>query len=295
MIEDFLHYLLHEKRYSQHTVTAYRIDLSQFSDYLKSNYSSDSLLEADYMMIRSWMVALTEHNNSSRSINRKKTTLTTFYKYLMKMGLITKSPMIKVLSPKNSKRLPVFVEEESIMFLLDKQMNNDNNDFIQLRDRLIIELFYASGIRLSELVNLKEQDISLQEQTLKVLGKRNKERIIPFNKRLSDLFTLYIDVKKHTFPEGCSDYLFVTSKGKKTYQKLVYRLVIYYLSMVTTKDKKSPHVLRHTFATHMLNHGADLNAIKEILGHANLSATQVYTHNTIEKLKKIYKQAHPKA
>jgi integrase/recombinase XerC len=230
-----------------------------------------------------------EQKISARSINRKITTLKTFYKYLLRQGLVTENPMLKIQPPKTSKKLPVFVEKEKMDLLLDNVTFEEGEE--GQRNRLIIELFYATGMRLSELINLREKDVDLYSGQLKVLGKRNKERIIPFSNELKRTIESYHAIK--SFKD--SEFLLVNSSGEKLYEKLVYKIVKQYLSLVTTIDKKSPHVLRHTFATHMLNNGADLNAIKELLGHANLSATQVYTHNTVEKLKNIHKLAHPKA
>jgi integrase/recombinase XerC len=224
-----------------------------------------------------------------RSVNRKITTLKTFYKFLLRQGVVAENPMLKIQSPKTSKRLPVFVEKEGMDILLDSIDFGD--DFEGQRNKLIIEIFYSTGMRLTELVNLKQLDVDLYQSHLKVLGKRNKERIIPFNPILKEQIKIYLQAK----PTLNDEFLFITSSGAKMYDKLVYRIVNAYLSQITTVDKKSPHVLRHTFATHMLNNGANLNSIKELLGHASLSATQVYTHNTVEKLKNIHKQAHPKA
>ncbi|HOY31790.1 MAG TPA: tyrosine-type recombinase/integrase [Bacteroidales bacterium] len=294
MLERFLHYLQFEKRFSPYTVTSYKTDLEQFSEFLSQQYGINELSGATPVMIRSWFVQLMEHKISARSVNRKKAALNSFFRFLNKHGISSENPMIRVLSPKTSKRLPSFVEENKMIALLDKYFQEQGNDFVKMRDHLIIEMLYDTGMRLSELVNLKENDVNMYQMTIKVLGKRNKERIIPYNNRLQQFIKDYLDLKSKTFIDS-SDNFFITEKGKKVYQKLVYRIVIYYLSVITSQDKKSPHVLRHTFATHMLNHGADLNSVKEILGHANLSATQVYTHNTIEKLKTVYKQAHPKA
>ena len=291
--QNFINYLQFEKRYSIHTVTAYKNDLEQFSFFMKEQYNTEDIMFSDYMMIRSWMVKLMEEKNTTRTVNRKISSLKTYFKYLIKEGKLSDNPMKKIISPKNSKRLPEFVEEDKIKNLLD---NVDfGSGFSAIRDRLIIEMFYATGMRLSELVNLKTADVNLFSCTLKVLGKRNKERILPFYSELKDLILDYQNAIKKEIGEINHEYFFVTDKGTQIYQKMVYRLVTHYLGEVTTLTKKSPHVLRHTFATHMLNKGADLNAIKELLGHANLSATQIYTHNTIEKLKTIYKQAHPKA
>jgi integrase/recombinase XerC len=287
----FIEYLQYEKRYSPHTVTAYRTDLDQFYEYLHMQYSIDDIQSVNHPMIRSWLVELMNQEISPRSVNRKLTTLKSFYKFLQREGVTEVNPMRKITSPKTSKRLPVFVEKDKMERLLDEV--DFGGGYTGLRDKLIIELFYATGMRLSELVNLKETDLSFHHDTIKVTGKRNKERLIPFSHKMELLIKRYLDEKRSVFGENGD--LFLTDKGKKIYSRMVYRIVTGYLGMVTTLEKKSPHVLRHTFATHLLNNGAELNAIKELLGHANLSATQVYTHNTIDKLKSIYKQAHPKA
>jgi len=287
--DSFVEYLQFEKRFSPHTLVAYQTDLSQFIDYLEHTYEIKAIEEVNHSLIRSWIVDLMNHKISPRSVNRKITTLKTFYKFLLRQKIVIENPMLKIQSPKTSKRLPVFVEKEKMDTLLDNIEFGE--DAAGLRNKLIIELFYATGMRLSELINLKESDVDLYANQVKVLGKRNKERIIPFAAELKNLIKKYIASKS----ESPIDLLFLSDKGKKMSEKFVYTSVKMYLSQVTTIDKKSPHVLRHTFATHMLNNGADLNAIKDLLGHANLSATQVYTHNTVEKLKNIHKQAHPKA
>lgn len=287
--DSFIQYLQFEKRFSHHTVTAYSGDLDQFYLFLEQTYQLKDISEVNHMLIRSWIVQMMEQKISPRSINRKITTLKTFYKFLLRQGLVTENPMLKIQAPKTSKRLPVFVEKEKMDQLLDHISFEDDEE--GRRNKLIIELFYATGMRLSELINLKLKDIDFHASQLKVLGKRNKERIIPFGNELKNKIRSYQELRN----TGNNEYLLLTVSGKKMYEKLVYNIVKQYLSLVTTIDKKSPHVLRHTFATHMLNNGADLNAIKELLGHANLSATQVYTHNTVEKLKNIHKQAHPKA
>lgn len=287
----FCDYLTHQKRYSSHTVDAYKNDLTQFFAFLKSAYDIQLLKDITTPTIRSWIVHLIEKDISTRSVNRKISTLKSFYRYLLKNKLIDNNPLTKIVSPKTSKRLPSFIGELEMENLF--QEIPFENTFEGKRDQLILELFYATGIRLSELINIKLNDINFNNSTIKVLGKRNKERIIPINDNLINLINEYI-LKRATISVK-KEYLLLTLKGEKIYEKLVYRLVNRYLSLITTANKKSPHILRHTFATHMLNNGADLNSIKEILGHANLSATQVYTHNTIEKLKNIHKQAHPKA
>jgi len=232
-----------------------------------------------------------ELNTSPKTINRKISTLKSFYKFLLKKGIINYNPLLKVVTPKVPKRLPLFVSENDMQNLLDKI--EFENSFEGKRNKLILELFYVSGIRLTELINLKINDIDLENSLVKVLGKRNKERLIPINKTFILNLKSYLNEAKNI--RKSNNYVFLTLKGEKIYQKLVYRIVNYYLSIVTTISKKSPHILRHTFATHMLNNGADLNAIKEILGHSSLAATQVYTHNSLKKLKTIYNQAHPRA
>lgn len=289
----FVQYIKFEKRYSPHTVSSYIIDLTQFSEFLVSEYHTTEIIDANHLIIRSWIVSMMERGLSSRSVNRKITTLKTFFKFLKKEGILEESPMVKIITPKSSKRLPAFVEKKKMDLLFTEIEFPDN--YVGYRDKLILETFYNTGIRLSELVNLKIGDIDLYNGQLKVLGKRNKERIIPFSQTFKSILETYLKKREEQLFLECEKYLFLTDKGKKVYQKLVYRIVYAYLSAVTTIEKKSPHTLRHTFATHMLNNGADINAIKELLGHANLSATQIYTHNTIEKLTKIYKQAHPRA
>jgi integrase/recombinase XerC len=296
MTERFIQYIQYEKRYSPHTVTSYRNDLLQFFTFINIEYGTEKPEEVTFQMVRSWLASLMEKKLSPRSVNRKKTTLQTFFKFLIKENVITENPLNRVLSPKTSKRLPVYVEEAQMEHLFSPGEIDFGSGFRAVRDKMILEMFYATGMRLSELVNLKETDIDTGQMTIRVIGKRNKERIIPFGHNFKGLIENY-KAERDNLSENfelCGSF-FVTEKGKKIYQKLAYRVVNHYLSIITTIEKKSPHVLRHTFATHMLNKGADLNAIKEILGHANLSATQVYTHNTIEKLKTIYKQAHPKA
>ena len=284
--EKFLHYLKHEKRYSVHTLLSYSTDLKQFTNFLSSEFSVKSIRKVNFQLVRSWIAKLLNENISARSVNRKITTLKTYFRFLLQENLIKQSPMQKIISPKTSKRLPVFVEQVKMEKLLNEI--DFGVGFLAQRDRLILELFYFTGIRLSELINLKNKDINYSDSTILVLGKRKKERLIPLT---SDILS---KIKKLN-SSNKSKYLFTTDKGKQISTKQVYRLVNKYLSMVTTLGKKSPHILRHTFATHMLNNGADINAIKELLGHANLSATQIYTHNTIEKLKTVYKQAHPRA
>ncbi|MEI6436131.1 MAG: tyrosine-type recombinase/integrase [Bacteroidota bacterium] len=291
MKERFLAYIQYEKRYSAHTVTAYRNDLTQFFDHLHLQYDTSDIREVNHLMIRSWFVHLMEHEILARSVNRKLSTLKSFYKFLIREGELEENPMRKITPPKTSKRLPVFVEKDKMDMLLDNIEFDEG--YTGIRDKTILEMFYSTGMRLSELVNLKESDIDFHNHTIKVLGKRNKERLIPFSERFESLLKSYLEEKQFVFGENVS--LFLTDKGRIAYAKMIYLIVCRYLGLVTTLGKKSPHVLRHTFATLMLNNGAELNAVKELLGHANLSATQIYTHNTIEKLKRVYNQAHPKA
>lgn len=292
--ERFIQFLRFEKRYSHNTIIAYEKDLAQFQSYLNIEYKIDKIEQVNYHMIRSWLVSLSGEKIGNRSINRKLSTLKTYYKFLIRENLISGNPLIKILSPKTSKRLPEFVREKNMNELLDDI--DFGTGFKAIRDKLIIEMFYFTGMRLSELVNLKDTDIDISRKQIKVTGKRNKERIIPILAQLVNSLKEYQSCRENivNFNE-LNNYFFVTEKGKRIYKELVYRCINSYLSMVSTLRKKSPHILRHTFATHMLNNGADLNAIKELLGHSNLSATQVYTHNTIEKLKSIYKLAHPRA
>ncbi|MGZ3752714.1 MAG: tyrosine-type recombinase/integrase [Mucilaginibacter sp.] len=293
-LERFIQYIQYEKRYSPHTVSAYQSDLEQFFRFL--NHPEQTVShpsEITYQHIRGWMVNLME-DMTARSVNRKLATLRKYFKFLMREGVITNNPASKVLSPKTIKHLPTVVEEEKLNAMLNSgEVFTD--DFAGLRDKLVIETLFGTGIRLAELVGLKEGDINFYDGTMKVLGKRNKERIIPINHELRTLLQRYLALKKSENFNNNSLTLLVTNKGTEAYPKFVYLIVQRYLSTISTQDKKSPHVLRHTFATSLLNRGADLNAIKELLGHANLSATQVYTHNSVERLKSIYKQAHPKA
>jgi integrase/recombinase XerC len=290
----FLDYIAHEKRYSPNTAIAYQSDLEQFHSYIRQAYEITTGEEATHQVIRSWIVHLLESGISPRSVNRKITTLKSYYRFMVKEGIITENPMSRILSPRTSSRLPVFVEEGNMHTLLDEV--DFGEGFEALRDRMIIEMLYNTGMRLSELIQLKDIDVDTRGSLLKVTGKRNKQRIIPFTASMGKRIEEYRQERSRQFNgTDLPPEFFITIKGKKLYPRLVYRVVKSYLARVTTITKRSPHVIRHTFATHMLNHGADLNAIKDILGHANLSATQVYTHNTIEKLKTAYKLAHPRA
>lgn len=291
--ESFLQYLLYQKRYSQHTISAYKNDLEQFDAFLSSLGHSGDASEIKSQEVRAWIVKMMESNISAVTVHRKISCLRIFFRYLRKEGHVQHNPMEKVVLPKRKKKLPVFVGEEAIGRLLDKFEFGD--DFRGMMNRTIIEMLYLTGIRRAELIGLKNTDIDLGSSALKVTGKRNKQRIIPILDELKSRISEYTEIRNREFGGLESEWFFVTDSGNKLYDKYVYNTVRNYLAMVTTIEKKSPHVLRHTFATHMLNRGADLNSIKELLGHANLSATQIYTHNTFEKLKEVYKQAHPRA
>ena len=285
-IVDFLAYLKLEKRYSNHTLIAYEIDLFQFKDYLNSTYNEENINNIDSTFVRSYMVELLSQNNSKSTVARKISALKSIFKYFLKKQLIDESPVSNITTPKVEKRLPSFIKEAEMRQLFNGDLfDNDANG---IRDRLILSILYQTGIRLSELIGLKCSDVSKQE--IKVTGKRNKQRIVPLSRSLQELVAQYENVTE----AKNSIWFLTTDNSDKLYEKFVYRKVNYYLSMVSSKQKKSPHILRHTFATHMLNNGADLNAIKELLGHESLSATQVYTHNTFEKLKSIHKQSHPR-
>lgn len=287
----FLEYLRSEKRFSEHTVLAYENDLKQFSFYLEEVYELDDLSKVNDKIVRSWMVHLSDLGLSARSINRKLSTLKSFYRFACNNAFCKTNPLINVIGPKQEQRLPEFVDEKEMALLFSKVQFEDS--FKGRRDKMIMDLFYQTGMRLSELRGLRIRDVDFSKKVLKVLGKRNKERMIPLQDGMMDDLKIYIDERGDEVANG-EEALIINNKGTKCNEKFVYRTVKLYLSSVTLTTKKSPHIIRHTFATHMLNRGADLNTIKEILGHANLAATQVYTHNSIDKLKAIYKQAHPK-
>jgi len=292
-INSFLTYLQHEKRYSAHTLLAYETDLHQFEQYVIINFEL-TLLTSKASQVRSFMVSLMDNQISANAINRKISSLRSFYNYLQRENILTANPMQLIKAPKIPKRLPVFVEEYKLDQLLDSQ-TLFTNDFASQRDKIVLELLFGTGIRLAELLLLKDTDINVYESTIKVLGKRSKERIIPLHSTLLKQVEAYIALKCLQNFNNKITTLIVTNIGTAAYPKMIYRIVNHYLALVSTQDKKSPHVLRHSFASSLLNRGADLNAIKELLGHAGLAATQVYTHNSVERLKSIYKQAHPKA
>jgi integrase/recombinase XerC len=293
MIESFLKYLQYEKRLSSHTVLAYKNDLLQFHRFLAEIHCCDDILRADYTMVRSWIVSLIDCGTQPSSVNRKIACLRTFFKFSMMQERITKDPMVKITALKTKKRLPSFVKEEDMVNLLDNQIFGET--FEGCRNQLILELFYGTGIRLSELIHLKEKSIDLQNRTIRVLGKRNKERIIPFSVNLVSIIEKYLAVRNREVERKDHGNLFVRPNGECCYPMMIYKIVKKHLSQFPAVEEPSPHVLRHTYATHLLNKGAELNAVKDLLGHSTLAATQVYTHNSTEKLKKVFEQAHPKA
>ncbi|KGL64102.1 tyrosine-type recombinase/integrase [Polaribacter sp. Hel1_85] len=291
MINAFLDYLSLEKKYSVHTVTAYKNDLISFRDFLVLEYDQENILEVHYPQIRSWIVVLVNSKISNRTINRKVSSLKSFYKFLQKTNQIDNNPLSKHKALKVEKRVQVPFSFKEIDAVIN-QIEIDN-DFTSIRNRLIVELFYSTGIRRAELINIKERDISFSDKTIKVLGKRNKERFVPLLSSVIQTLKRYLELKKE-FSIGLEE-LFITEKGNKIYETLVYRIINSYFSRVSSKEKKSPHILRHSFATHLLNEGADLNSVKELLGHSSLASTQVYTQNSLDVIKKVYNQSHPRS
>ncbi len=290
VIQPYINYIKFEKRYSRHTIISYENDLTAFFDYIVMQYGDTPLQQLTHVYVRSWLASLKDAAMSSRSINRKISTLKSFFKYQLKTGVLELSPMGKVIAPKNESRLPSFVSDKDISTLFHHVEFPDN--WQGKTDRLLLLLFYHTGMRLSELINLTCSQVNAANLSLKILGKGNKERIVPISPELLAAITQYQSQKKEF---GSHDVLLINSRGKKLAPRTVYSIVNKYLSLVTTTEKKSPHILRHSFATHLTNNGADLNAVKDLLGHSSLASTQVYTHNSIEKLRNIYKKAHPKA
>ncbi|NBX10732.1 MAG: integrase [Chitinophagaceae bacterium] len=288
----FLDQLKYERRLSPHTQLAYKKDLSDWSTYLAGEMGVNQLPEVNASQIRSWLASLRASGISSRSIVRKISALKSFYKFLLRKGVVEKNPLVQISSPKISKSLPVFIREEEAA-QMGQTLAIASEDWKGFNARLLVTLFYYTGMRLSELINLKEEQLELSRSQLKVLGKGNKERIIPLHADLIALIKEYIQKKQDQFT-STESYLLLTESGKKLYPRYAWQLVNQVLGAATTVQKKSPHVLRHSFATHLLNNGADLNAVKELLGHSSLAATQVYTHNTIEKLKEVHRKAHPR-
>ena len=292
-IQAFLQYLTFQKRYSYNSIISYENDLRSFFDFIAMTFGTVALPDIKPTFVRSWLASLKEEGMESRTINRKISALKSFFKYQLRQELITISPMATIVSPKNKKRLPQYVEQADMNTLLSDVEFPEGWE--GRTHKLLISLFYNTGMRQAELVGLKETQVDVANGNIKVLGKGNKERVLPLSNEMMKALNAYMNEKKNTFEHADQTFLFVNEKGRKLYPKYVYNVVKQYLSLITTIDKKSPHVLRHSFATHLMNNGAELNAVKELLGHSSLAATQVYTHNTIEKLKDVYKKAHPKA
>ncbi len=291
MITSFLEYLAYEKHYSKHTVLAYKSDLISFKDFCITEYNQEELETVHYPQIRTWIVSLVNQKISNRSINRKISSLKSFYKFLQKIGEIEINPLQKhkALRVEKKVQIPFTVDEiNQVIKILKKE-----NGFVAVRNRLIVELFYSTGVRRIELIHIKERDVSYYDKTIKVLGKRNKERFVPLLPSVIETLENYQQLKKKY--TTTIDELFITEKGNKIYETLVYRIIKSYFSGVSSKVKKSPHILRHSFATHLLNQGADLNSVKELLGHSSLASTQVYVHNNLSELKKVFNQAHPRS
>ncbi|WP_339874827.1 tyrosine-type recombinase/integrase [uncultured Algoriphagus sp.] len=294
MIDSFVNYLEFEKKASPHTVEAYRRDLTQFEEFLALSFEINEISEAQHPELRAWVIDLVDSGLSTTSVNRKIATLRSYYKFLLRSRIISKDPTYKLKGLKNPRKLPEFVQEDTILAVLDESVYEPS--FEGQRDKMVMEFLYLTGVRLSELIGLKWSDVNLIEDSVKVLGKRKKERIIPITKGLKQNILLYKKVFEERFSKvGQSEYFIVSNQQKQSYPMMIFRIVRHYLDLFAQTSKRSPHVLRHTFATHLLNKGADLNAVKDLLGHANLAATQVYTHNSMEKLKAVFEQAHPKA
>jgi integrase/recombinase XerC len=288
----FINYLLLEKKYSLHTVNAYRRDLETFQEFNKERFTDNNINQVNYSQIRRWIIYLVDSGISNRSINRKISSLNSYFKFLLRVESIKANPLAKHKALKTSKKIQIPFSEKEVVTVLDNL--NFDDSFEGIRDKLIIELFYSTGIRRIELVQLKLKDVDVSNKTLKVLGKRNKERLLPLLDSVLKALETYKRKRNTLEIIHDKDILFLTKKGYKIYETLVYRIINGYFSKASTKVKKSPHILRHSFATHLLNQGADLNAVKELLGHSSLAATQVYTHNSIAELKKVYAKSHPR-
>ncbi|HEX8504384.1 MAG TPA: tyrosine-type recombinase/integrase [Hymenobacter sp.] len=292
-MDAFLDFLRFERRYSPHTITSYQTDLGQFAAYLKSAYDLSEPAQATHPLIRGWVVELMQENLDPRTVNRKVACLRSYYKFLLRAGRIEANPMLRIKAPKMAKKLPEFVPEEALNGLLNSFEFGD--DFAGRRDQLVLEMLYGTGIRLSELIGIHAEDVSLGASTVRVTGKGNKQRIVPLNPTLKLVIEQYQAKRAHEFGV-LPGPLLLTDKGEAMYDKFVYRTVKHYLSQITTSGaQQHPHALRHAFATHLLGKGADLNSIKELLGHASLAATQVYTHLSVDRLKSVFEQAHPRA
>lgn len=291
MITAFIEYVALEKKYSKHTITAYKNDLITFRDFCAITYNQNEIVSSSYPQVRSWIISLVDLGISNRTINRKVSSLKSFYKFLQKTKQIDSNPLIKHKSLKVEKRVQNPFSESEINQVIN--LLEENSDFESVRNKLMVELFYSTGIRRTELININLLSVNISGKLIKVLGKRNKERFVPILPSLIETIKTYLELRKDI--TTASDLLFITSKGNKIYETLVYRVINSYFSRVTSKDKKSPHLLRHSFASHLLNKGADLNSVKELLGHASLASTQEYTHNSIEEMKKEFNKAHPRA
>lgn len=291
-LEKFVAYLRYEKRMSEHTIVAYKNDLNQFNQYLNAQYDQLALEDIKHAHLRSWLVDLKTSDHKERSIQRKVSSIKAFYKFLLKKNAVKTNPSAAIIAPKAPKRLPTFLEQNQSDTLFD--LNQYPEGFEGLTHRLIIELLYQTGMRRMELITLKEKEVDLYRNMITVYGKRAKERAIPIGEQMKGLIQNYI-AEKQNISNANNDFLLILKSGKPLYENYVYRVVQSYLKEVTTLNKKSPHVMRHTFATHLSNNGAEISAIKDLLGHSSLAATQIYTHNNIEQLKKVYQKAHPKA
>jgi len=287
----FLEYLLLEKGYSKHTITAYKTDLVAFKDFCEVVYGQDNLVTINYTQIRAWVVSLVASDISNTTINRKVSSLKSFYKFFQKTGQIEINPLAKHKALKVQKKVQVPFTAKEINEVISNI--NQNKDFDSIRNKLLVELLYSTGVRRAELINIKDCDVDLANNTIKVLGKRNKERFVPILSSVLKTLNKYLEVRDQNKLK--SEFLLITSKGNKVYETLVYRIINSYFSQVSSKVKKSPHILRHSFATHLLNEGADLNSVKELLGHSSLASTQVYTNNSLDAIKKVYNQAHPRS
>jgi integrase/recombinase XerC len=292
LIEKYIKYLRYEKNYSLHTEISYSEDLRQFADFISAHFPDVDIPDADSDIVRMWIVSLMENKISARSVNRKLSALKSFYKYLLRIGEVKVNPVKKIRGPKTSKPIPAFVNGSDMDKILDEDDPDDSYECE--RDHIIIELFYATGIRRAELIGLKDMDVDFSSGTIQVTGKRNKQRLIPFGDGMKQLLERYISIRNEEV-ENRSGYLFVKNDGEPLYPMLVHRIVTSHLKQIQALAKTSPHVLRHSFATGMLNNGADINAVKELLGHSSLAATEIYTHTSFEELKKIYNKAHPRA
>lgn len=292
IVEKYISYLRYEKNYSSHTEISYYTDLIQFKDFVESGYPDRDLLTVDGDIVRAWIISLMENKTSARSVNRKLSSLKSFYRYLQKTGEISNNPLKKIAGPKTKKPIPSFVNYTDMEKVLDNDASG--GDFESYRDKVILELFYVTGMRRAELINLKDEDIDLDADNIRVTGKRNKQRIIPISKNTAELIKKYLEFRNKNF-ENQTTAFFVKNNGEGMYPMMIHRIVSSRLRWIPTLAKASPHVLRHSFATGMLNNGADINAVKELLGHSSLASTEIYTHTSFDELKKIYNKAHPRA